>query len=108
MATWYTLYKTSDGELKGHTGLESNLPDPLPADRSTREDEGRQDQTKDWDAATAAWVARPKRTAIPIVDFLRIQKTHPDLFSPDREMARKATIKFFNSTEGKPYRVQRA
>ena len=45
---------------------------------------------------------------IPIVDFLRIQKSHPDLFSPDVEIARKATIKFFNSTEGAPYRVQRA
>ncbi len=45
---------------------------------------------------------------LPIVDFLRIQKSHPDLFSPDADIARKATIKFFNSTEGAPYRVQRA
>ena len=45
---------------------------------------------------------------IPLIDFLRIQKTHPDLFSPDVEIARKATIKFFNSTEGAPYRVKKA
>ena len=45
---------------------------------------------------------------IPIVDFIRIQKSHPDLFSPDPEVARRATVRFFNSTEGAPYRVRRA
>ncbi len=45
---------------------------------------------------------------MPIIDFLRIQKSHPDLFCSDAEIARKATIKFFNSIEGKPYRIQRA
>ncbi len=46
--------------------------------------------------------------SIPILDFLNLQKSHPDLFSPDRDIARKATIKFWNSSEGEPYRVQRA
>ena len=46
--------------------------------------------------------------SIPMLDMLTIQKNHPDLFSPDVEIARKATIKFFNSTEGAPYRVKRA
>ena len=45
---------------------------------------------------------------IPIVDFLRLEKTHPDLFSPDVETARKATIKFFNSSEGAQYRIRKA
>jgi hypothetical protein len=45
---------------------------------------------------------------IPILDFLNLQKSHPDLFSPDREIARKATIKFWNSSEAELFRVQRA
>ncbi len=45
---------------------------------------------------------------IPIVDFIRIQENHPDLFSPDGEAARKATIKFFNSSDGAKYRIKRA
>ena len=46
--------------------------------------------------------------SIPILDFLKLQKSHPDLFHPDPAVKRAATIKWFNSTEGRPYRVQRA
>ncbi|MEE9366414.1 MAG: hypothetical protein V3W44_06990 [Dehalococcoidales bacterium] len=45
---------------------------------------------------------------IPIVDFYRLQKSHPDLFNPDADIARPAVVKFFNSTEGKAYRVNKA
>lgn len=45
---------------------------------------------------------------IPIVDFYRIQQTHPDLFAGDPETVRKAVIRFFNSPEGAPYRVRKA
>ena len=45
---------------------------------------------------------------IPIVDFIRLQETHPDLFNPDADIARPAVVKFFNSTEGKQYRVNKA
>ncbi len=45
---------------------------------------------------------------IPLIDFLRIQKSHPDLFSPDVETARKATIKFINSADGRQYRIKKA
>lgn len=45
---------------------------------------------------------------IPTIDLLKLQETHPDLFSPDGEIARKATIRFFNSSEGAKFRVQRA
>lgn len=46
--------------------------------------------------------------SVPMLTLLKWQKTHPDLFSPDAETARKALIKFWNSTEGRPYRVQKA
>ena len=46
--------------------------------------------------------------SVPMQDILRWQKSHPELFSPDQEIARKALIKFWNSSEGRPYRVQRA
>ena len=46
--------------------------------------------------------------SIPLIDVLKLQKTHPDLFSPDAEIARAATIKFFNSSEGRGFRVQKA
>ena len=46
--------------------------------------------------------------SIPMVDILKLQKSHPDVFSPDSDTARKATIKFMNSSEGRQYRVQRA
>ena len=45
---------------------------------------------------------------LPIIDFIKLQKSHPDLFSPDIQIAKAATVKFFNSTEGAPFRVQRA
>ena len=45
---------------------------------------------------------------LPLVDALRLKKEQPDLFSPDMAIAKAATIKFFNSSEGKPYRIQRA
>jgi len=46
--------------------------------------------------------------SVPMIDIIDWQKKHPDLFSPDPEIARKALIKFWNSTEGAPYRVQKA
>jgi hypothetical protein len=46
--------------------------------------------------------------SVPMVDILNWQVNHPDLFSDDAQIARKALIKFWNSSEGRPYRVQRA
>ena len=46
--------------------------------------------------------------SVPQIDIIHWQKKHPDLFSPDPEIARKALIKFWNSSEGAPYRVQKA
>jgi hypothetical protein len=46
--------------------------------------------------------------SIPLLDFMNLQESHPDLFSPDAEIARKATIKFWNSSEAELFRVQRA
>lgn len=46
--------------------------------------------------------------SVPMLDIIKWQKEHPDLFSPDREVARKALVKFWNSSEGRPYRVQKA
>ena len=45
---------------------------------------------------------------IPIIDALRLQKENPDLFSPDMQIAKQATVDWVNSTEGKPFRIQRA
>jgi hypothetical protein len=45
---------------------------------------------------------------VPERTILEWQTKHPDLFSPDAEIQRKATIKFWNSTEAAPFRVQRA
>jgi hypothetical protein len=67
------------------------------------------------DAVEVAQGNRPKDLSfgrylgsVPFQDMLMWQKKHPDLFSPDVEVARKALIKFWNSTEGRPYRVQKA
>lgn len=46
--------------------------------------------------------------SIPMVDYYLLQKSHPDIFSPDPEIARPALVKFWNSTEAQPFRVQRA
>jgi hypothetical protein len=46
--------------------------------------------------------------SIPMIDYMRMQRTHPDMFSPDRDIARAATIKFMNSTEAEMFRVQKA
>jgi len=45
---------------------------------------------------------------IPLLDVIKLQTSHPDLFSPDKDIARKALIRFWNSPEAKPFRVQRA
>jgi len=45
---------------------------------------------------------------IPMIDYYRMQKTHPDLFCGDREIMRAATIKFMNGPEGALFRIQKA
>lgn len=46
--------------------------------------------------------------SIPFVDFIRLQNETPEIFSPDPDIARPALIKFWNSPEAAPFRVQRA
>lgn len=77
--------------------------DAIMADTAKLRDDAESHQGKPRDMSFGRFVGR-----IPMVDFLRLQKSHPDLFSPDAEIARKATIKFMNSAEGRQYRVQKA
>ena len=44
----------------------------------------------------------------PRVDYLRLKKEQPDIFSPDPDIARPALIKFWNSPDAVAFRVQRA
>jgi hypothetical protein len=46
--------------------------------------------------------------SIPLVDYYRLQKTHPEIFASDPEIARPALIKFWNSSEAAPFKVQKA
>jgi hypothetical protein len=46
--------------------------------------------------------------SIPLVDYQRLKKTRPEIFSNDPEIARPALIKFWNSADAAPFRVQRA
>ncbi len=99
-------FKTETGDSKGHTLLVRELSQP-----------GR-DEVLEFNklAAIEASTGNKPRDlsfgrylgSIPVLDFLNIQKSHPDLFSSDPGIARPALIKFWNSTEGRPYRVQRA
>jgi len=72
VSTWYSIYVTATGELKGHTSIPVASPDPA---WTVVEHDGRQDQTHRWNPATKAW-DRP--IPVPVmVDRLQDLADHP-------------------------------
>lgn len=66
--SWYTVYRTSDGALKGHGQV---IPDPLPP-QLTSIDHGseRQDQGNQWNPTTLQWEPLPVPRLISYGEYL--------------------------------------
>ena len=70
--TWYSIYVTATGELRGHTSIQ---PTGLPGTMATATHANRMDQTMRWNPTTKAW-----DTPIPVpvlVDRLQDLAGHP-------------------------------
>jgi len=66
--SWYTVYKTSDGALKGHG---QSIPDPLPSHlTSINHGNTRQDQGQQWNSTSKEWESRPAPRLISYADYL--------------------------------------
>lgn len=50
--SWYTLYQTTTGDLRGHT---STIPNPVPSGMTLLTTPDRMDQLWRWNSTTKAW-----------------------------------------------------
>ena len=64
---WYSVYETVGGILLSHGSID---PGVLQPGRSSRSDEGRQDQVNVWNPATTEWEARPEKRTMQPSEFI--------------------------------------
>jgi hypothetical protein len=72
--TWWTLYVTATGELRGHTSIDPGGVDPA---WSVIQHATRQDQDKIWNPVTKAWEARPPEPPGPVLGTFTLNGVQP-------------------------------